>query len=179
MSDPHSPLVRIAEQGDAAAIDAFCQTLGIHSWSPLLPEAEERCLTVAYLPPTGQVVGIAKIHRHRLPEGDAPAGYYLGGIYVAEQYRHRGIESRLTEFRLRKIAEHARQAYYFTNERNIASQRLHASLGFERIAVLSQIFALRPDDPDTRLWLYRLQLPRPEAWSPTSSTTPGPAADIG
>ena len=80
------------------------------------------------------LVGIAKITRFTPPPDSppnmAPAGWYLSGVIVAEDYRRRGIGRRLTQARLNWIAERDRAAYYFSNARNRASIDLHRAFGF-------------------------------------------------
>ncbi len=79
-------------------------------------------------------MGIAKIRRFTPPPDSppnmAPAGWYLSGVIVAEDYRRRGIGRRLTQARLNWIAERDRAAYYFSNARNRASIDLHRAFGF-------------------------------------------------
>jgi len=81
-----------------------------------------------------RLVGIAKITRFTPPPDPspnmAPAGWYLSGVIVAEDYRRRGIGRRLTQARLNWIAERDRAAYYFSNARNRASIDLHRAFGF-------------------------------------------------
>ena len=81
-----------------------------------------------------RLVGIAKITRFTPPPDSppnmAPAGWYLSGVIVAEDYRRRGIGRRLTQARLNWIAERDRAAYYFSNARNRASIDLHRAFGF-------------------------------------------------
>ena len=85
-----------------------------------------------------RLVGIAKITRFTPPPDSppnmAPAGWYLSGVIVAEDYRRRGIGRRLTQARLNWIAERDRAAYYFSNARNRASIDLHRAFGFVELS---------------------------------------------
>jgi GNAT superfamily N-acetyltransferase len=60
----------------------------------------------------------------------APAGWYLLGVVVRDQWRRYGIGLELSRRRLAWISDRARVAYYFANARNHPSIDLHAKLGF-------------------------------------------------
>jgi ribosomal protein S18 acetylase RimI-like enzyme len=84
--------------------------------------------------------GIAGYGRVRLFEppleaaaDTVPRGYYLSGVFVAAEYRRRGIGAGLTEARLSWIRERAAEAWFFTNARNATSIELHRRFGFEEV----------------------------------------------
>ncbi len=85
----------------------------------------------------GAIVGYAKARLHRQAEDEppnaAPEGWYLSGLVVDETCRRRGVGAALTQARLVRIAEHAPAAYYFANENNQASIKLHARFGFQEL----------------------------------------------
>ncbi|WP_444826146.1 GNAT family N-acetyltransferase [Arthrobacter sp. H41] len=62
--------------------------------------------------------------------GEASAGHYVGGVMVKPSRRCRGFASALTQARLMWIWSHSDRAYYFANEHNTASIRLHETLSF-------------------------------------------------
>jgi aminoglycoside 6'-N-acetyltransferase I len=86
-----------------------------------------------------EVVGVAKTHFHSEPEGGAPAGHYLGGVIINPNFRRRGIGSALTRVRMEWIWSRSSTAYYFANEHNTASIRMHETLGFQPIGRFAQI----------------------------------------
>ncbi len=104
----------------------------------------------------GEVVGVAKTHLHPHPDGGAPAGHYLGGVVVAPGFRRRGVGSALTRARLEWIWSRASTAYYFTNEHNTASIRMHETLGFGFRPVVrsSKIRGVTADDGRSGLILF-------------------------
>lgn len=84
-----------------------------------------------------RVVGYGKVSRVAPPEhapaNRAPAGFYLGGVTVHEDFRRRGIGHELTRQRLLWIASRATEAFYFANAQNLASIDLHARFGFVEV----------------------------------------------
>lgn len=68
------------------------------------------------------------------PANGCPEGWYLMGVIVRPDYWRLGLGRQLTERRLRWIAERAPEAFYFANERNLASIDLHAAFGFTEVA---------------------------------------------
>jgi ribosomal protein S18 acetylase RimI-like enzyme len=67
------------------------------------------------------------------PADVAPAGWYLFGVIVREEWRRHGIGLELTRQRLDWIRRRADEAFYFANARNRASIDLHARLGFVEV----------------------------------------------
>ncbi|BCW50331.1 N-acetyltransferase [Arthrobacter sp. StoSoilB13] len=84
--------------------------------------------------PGSAVVGWAKTHFHDYDAGPAPAGYYLGGITVAPDFRRQGVAAALTEKRLEWIWARTDEAWYVVNARNAASLKLHQRWGFREVA---------------------------------------------
>ena len=62
--------------------------------------------------------------------GDAPSGWYLSGVIVADHARRHGLGTRLTVERIRLLRATAFEVWYFVNVRNEASIALHERLGF-------------------------------------------------
>lgn len=148
---------------------AVCATLGRPAW----PERafEERVDRLALVAThEGRVVGFAKTHHHLEADGVAPAGHYLGGVVVADQWRRRGIGLLLTRDRLDWIAHRASEAFYFTNEHNAASIALHDRFGFRFVTALPTIRGVSADDSHALIRLYRSALAapgrRPEMMAP-------------
>jgi GNAT superfamily N-acetyltransferase len=92
----------------------------------------KRILLVAAI--GNEVIGFARagwLEPPAVPSGNpAPAGWYLLGIVVRDQWRRFGIGLELSRLRLAWIRDRADEAYYFANARNRASIDLHAQLGF-------------------------------------------------
>jgi ribosomal protein S18 acetylase RimI-like enzyme len=109
----------------ADARESFTRLLTRADASVLVATAGGRVLgygvTVWFDPPRGA------------PRHCAPAGWYLGGLVVAEGARRRGVGAALTEARLAWIAARAPRAYYFANEQNGATIDLHARFGFREL----------------------------------------------
>jgi aminoglycoside 6'-N-acetyltransferase I len=102
----------------------------------------------------GEVIAAAKTHFHPAPDGAAPAGHYLGGVVVAPGYRRRGIGSALTRARVEWIGARAASAYYFANEHNTASVRMHESLGFRPIGRFRSVHGVTADEGRSELVLF-------------------------
>lgn len=102
----------------------------------------------------GDIVGVAKTHFHREPDGEAPAGHYLGGLIVTPAFRRRGVGSLLTRARLEWIWARSERAYYFTDEDNTASIRLHEALGFRPMGRFADIRGVTADDANAKLLLF-------------------------
>ncbi len=69
----------------------------------------------------------------RSPADTAPAGWYLGGLVVAPEWRGCGAGAALTRVRLEWVAERADEVWYYANARNVVSLALHAAVGFEEV----------------------------------------------
>jgi ribosomal protein S18 acetylase RimI-like enzyme len=67
------------------------------------------------------------------PDDVAPAGWYLFGVIVRDDWRRRGIGLELTRRRLDWIRNRADAAFYFSNARNRPSIDLHERLGFVEV----------------------------------------------
>ncbi len=74
-------LVRPATRDDGDGVRSVCATSGHDNWNAsTLLATQDRLVVVAEV--EGQVVGIAKTHFHKEPDGDAPAGHYRGGVQL-------------------------------------------------------------------------------------------------
>jgi aminoglycoside 6'-N-acetyltransferase I len=71
------------------------------------------------------LIGWGKTHFWDYSDGNAPAGYYLGGVSVLPSERRRGVASALTEARLQWIWSRVPQAWYVVNAGNTESIELH------------------------------------------------------
>ncbi|MHB1509510.1 MAG: GNAT family N-acetyltransferase [Acidimicrobiales bacterium] len=95
----------------------------------------DRALFVAKV--NEEVIGYSRMHRFVPAEGSpadsAPAGWYLGGLVVATEWRRRGAGEALTRARLDWVAERATEVWYYANAGNRASLALHAALGFKEV----------------------------------------------
>jgi ribosomal protein S18 acetylase RimI-like enzyme len=85
----------------------------------------------------GALLGCGKCNRFEPPEdappNGAPAGWYLGGVVVAPRARRRGIGRRLTQERLRWLAERTGEAFYIVTALNRPSIDLHTPFGFVEV----------------------------------------------
>lgn len=146
-------LIREAFLADIKGVDEVCDASGRSRWSPNLLEVKQgRQVLVAEV--EGKVVGVAKTHFHEESAGDVPGGHFLGGIVVAPEYRRRGVATALTKNRLDWIWSVAGTAYYFANEHNIASIRMHESLGFRELGRFANIHGVTADDGKPDLILF-------------------------
>jgi len=146
--------IREATPDDLRRVDAICDGSGRARWMPeMLAPTSTRVVVVAIV--QDQVVGIAKTHVHGEPEGGAPAGHYLGGVIINPTFRRRGIGSALTRVRMEWIWSRSSTAYYFANEHNTASIRMHEALGFQPIGRFAQIRGVTADDGRSDLVLYQ------------------------
>lgn len=86
---------------------------------------------------SGAVVGYGRAAHFVRPSRAAPDivpdGFYLAGLAVAEDFRRAGLGRRLTEARMRWVAERAERVWYVANARNRASIALHAAFGFVEV----------------------------------------------
>ena len=125
--------IRESTLDDLGDVDAICDASARTRWTiEMIAPRSDGVVLVAV--PQGEVVGVAKTHLHPNLDGGAPTGHYLGGVVVAPGLRRRGVGSALTRARLEWIWSRASIAYYFTNERNTASIRIHETLGFRPVA---------------------------------------------
>ncbi|MDQ0276220.1 ribosomal protein S18 acetylase RimI-like enzyme [Arthrobacter silviterrae] len=82
----------------------------------------------------GEMSGWAKTHHWGYPDGEAPAGHYLGGVTVLPEVRRRGVAAALTDARLDWIWQRSETAWYVVNADNLASIALHRRWGFAEAA---------------------------------------------
>ncbi|MBD7993917.1 GNAT family N-acetyltransferase [Arthrobacter sp. Sa2CUA1] len=145
--------IREATLDDLEHVAAVCDAGGRPRWtSAMIVPRDQRVVLVAVM--QGAVVGVAKTHHYLGPEDNAPAGHYLGGVEVAPEFRRRGIGSELTRVRLELIWAWASAAYYFTNEHNTASIRMHETHAFRPVARLREIRGVTADDGRSELILF-------------------------
>ncbi|MFF2842420.1 GNAT family N-acetyltransferase [Paenarthrobacter sp. NPDC057981] len=145
--------VRDATMDDLGHVNAVCDASGRTRWtSEMIAPRSDRVVLVAIT--QDEVVGVAKTHFHPTPEDNAPAGHYLGGVEVAPAFRRQGIGFALTRARLEWIWSRDSTAYYFTNEHNTASIRMHEALNFRPIARFSEIRGVTGDDGQSELILF-------------------------
>ncbi len=66
---------------------------------------------------------------------NTPSGWYLLGLGVYPEYRRLGIGTKLTEVRMRWAKDNSdeKKVYFYTNPKNVTSQRFHEVMGFKRI----------------------------------------------
>jgi aminoglycoside 6'-N-acetyltransferase I len=95
---------------------------------------ERRRMFVAKV--TGQVVAYGRVLELAAAEAGpgTPAGYYLGGVLVAPEWRGRGIATALTWARLRWAFARTGSVFYVTGADNAASLYLHAAFGFQELS---------------------------------------------
>jgi ribosomal protein S18 acetylase RimI-like enzyme len=67
------------------------------------------------------------------PPNHQPAGWYLTGVIVDEDWRRRGVARELTRARMEFVAQRAREAFYIASAMNHTSIDLHAGFGFEEL----------------------------------------------
>lgn len=146
-------LLRQATSDDVEGVRGISSASGRDVWGvETLRRTPERFVVVADV--GGQLVGVAKTHFHPLPDEEAPAGHYLGGVMVKPSHRRQGVASALTRARLEWIWSHADHAYYFANEHNTASIRLHETFGFRALGSFSTIHGVTSDDGQSELILF-------------------------
>ena len=73
---------------------------------------------------------------------------------VDPSYRRQGVASALTAARLDWIWSQDDHAYYFANEQNTASIRLHAKFGFCALGSFSTIHGVTADNGQSKLILF-------------------------
>lgn len=64
---------------------------------------------------------------------NAPDGWYLSGVFVAPEFRRRGIGRGLTQARIDWVLAREAAAHFVVSASNRASRILHAELGFEEV----------------------------------------------
>lgn len=147
-------MIREASSGDLKGVDEVCDVSGRSRWSAnLLELKQDRLVLIAKV--EGKVIGVAKTHLHAEPDGDVPAGHYLGGIVVTPEYRRRGMGTALTKKRLDWIWSVSQTAYYFANGHNTASIRMHERFGFRELGRFSSIRGVTADGGRSKLILFK------------------------
>jgi len=138
---------------DLGHVNVVCDASDRARWTKeMIAPRNDRVVFVAVT--VGEVVGAAKTDFHPDPNGSAPAGHYLGGVVVAPEFRRRGVGSALTRARVEWIWSRASSAYYFANEYNTASIRMHETLGFLPRARFAEIHGVTADDGRSELVLF-------------------------
>lgn len=163
-------LIRQATPDDNEGVQAVSTACGRKNWGPdVFLAAPERFVVIAET--KGRLVGAAKTHFHAQPDGDAPAGHYLGGVLVLPSHRHRGVASTLTQARLEWIWSHSDSAYYFANEHNCASIQLHEAFGFRLLGRFPAIHGVTADNGRSQLVLFAGSRGGGPQWEPPIGTT--------
>jgi aminoglycoside 6'-N-acetyltransferase I len=146
--------IREATLDDLADVHAICDASDRARWSrEMLAPISERIVLVAAI--QVEVLGVAKTHFHAEPDGKAPAGHYLGGVVVPPSFRRRGIGSALTRARMEWIWSRSSTVYFFANEHNMASIRMHEALGFQSAGRFADIRGVTADDGRSELVLFK------------------------
>ncbi|MFM9432768.1 GNAT family N-acetyltransferase [Arthrobacter sp. MP_2.3] len=134
-------------------VDSICDASDRTRWTKeTISPRDDRVVLVAVA--AGEVVGAAKTHFHPDPDGSVPAGHYLGGVVVAPGFRRQGIGSALTRARKEWVWSRASTVYYFANEHNTASIRMHEALGFRPLARFAEIHGVTADNEGAELILF-------------------------
>ena len=148
--------IRPARSDDLVAINAVHRACDRREWAaPISEDRDDRFVAVAVVDDV--IVAAAKTHLQAEPDGGAPAGHYLGGVSVHPGDRRRGIGLALTRARIDWVWARSDTVYYFTDDDNMASMRLHAPFGFHEIARLPTILGARADNES--LVLFRAVRP--------------------
>lgn len=146
--------IREATLDDLEQVVAISDVSDRARWTPeMVAPISERIVLVASI--QDEIVGVAKTHFHGEPDGKAPAGHYLGGVVVPPNSRRRGIGSALTSARVEWIWSQSSTVYYFANEHNTASIRMHEALGFQSVGRFAKIRGVTADDGRSELVLFQ------------------------
>ncbi|MEH0109044.1 GNAT family N-acetyltransferase [Tersicoccus sp. MR15.9] len=132
MDDTGAMMIRHAEPEDLPSVGTLLRGGSLDSVEKALTDPDRVVLVATSA--DGEVVGWAKTHRWCDDDPPAPAGHYLGGVTVAEDWRRRGIGTALTLRRMAWVRERANVAWCVVNARNTASLALHRALGFVEAA---------------------------------------------
>ncbi|GAA4376987.1 GNAT family N-acetyltransferase [Paeniglutamicibacter cryotolerans] len=145
--------IREATLDDLRHVNSICDASDRARWTAeMIAPINDRVVLVAAI--QGEIVGVAKTHFHGEPDGKAAAGHYLGGVFVTPDFRRRGIGSTLTRARVDWIWSQSSSAYYFANEHNTASIRMHETLGSRPVGRFSEIHGVTADDGRSELVLF-------------------------
>jgi aminoglycoside 6'-N-acetyltransferase I len=146
-------LIREAVPQDIKGVHDVCDAGECDRWPEhIVYVQQDRLVVVAQT--EDKLVGVAKTHFHQEPDEGAPAGHYLGGVIVSRSYRRHGVASALTRSRLEWIWSQSRTAYYFANEHNTASIRMHEAFGFHPIGRFPSIHGVTADGGRSELVLF-------------------------
>ncbi|MGO4238341.1 GNAT family N-acetyltransferase [Pseudarthrobacter sp. YAF2] len=146
--------IREATLDDLRYVEAICEASDRRPWTPdMVAPTGDRVVLIAAR--QDDIVGIAKTHFHSEPDITAPAGHYLGGIVVSPNFRRRGIGSALTRARMEWAWSRSSTVYYFANEYNTASIKMHETLGFQSIGRFAEIRGVTADEGRSELVLFQ------------------------
>lgn len=146
--------IRQAALDDLHHLNSICDASDREPWTPeMVAPTADRIVLVAVI--QSEIVGMAKTHFHGETDGKAPAGHYLGGVIVHPNHRQRGIGAALTRARVDWIWSRSFTVYYFANEHNTASIRMHQTLGFQPVGRFAQIRGVTADDGHSELVLFQ------------------------
>ena len=138
---PADVLVRQMAQGDVAA----CATLAVareggdaDAWRSRFAARLADGRTPTFVACVPEVVGYGSVDYLDVSAHPgwygAPDGWYLTGVVVAPQWRRLGVARALTLARVQWLSARTHTVYFFANQRNGASLRLHEQLGFVPMA---------------------------------------------
>jgi aminoglycoside 6'-N-acetyltransferase I len=150
--------IREAVPEDLVAINLLHASAGRSPWTAEVLDDFDRFVVVAER--NGLLIGAAKTHFFPGPDGPAPAGHYLGGITVHPDHRGLGIGTALSRARMAWVWERTDVLHSFTDDDNVASIRLHATLGFEEMHRAPTIRGAQADRDGGSLILFRARRPR-------------------
>ena len=145
--------IREATLDDQRQVDWICDASNRERWTPgMITPVNGRVVLAAAI--QGEIVGVAKTHFYGEPDGEIPAGHYLGGLVVTPEFRRRGIGSALTRSRMDWIWSQASSVYYFANEHNEASIEMHQPLGFQPVGRFTASRGVTADNGRSELVLF-------------------------
>ncbi|MFE5837436.1 GNAT family N-acetyltransferase [Arthrobacter sp. NPDC056493] len=146
--------IREANLDNLERAGVICDASDRARWTrEIVAPISERAVLVAAI--QDEIVGVAKTQFHGEPDGEAPTGHYLGGVIVSPNSRRRGIGSALTRARVEWIWSRSSSVYYFANEHNTASIRMHEALGFQFAGRFAEIRGVSADDGRSELVLFQ------------------------
>jgi len=95
------------------------------------PDATEKVIGYSHI----EFCNFASEEYKKYKNINCPSGWYLLGLGVYPEYRRLGIGTKLTEIRMKwaKVNSGEKKVYFYTNPKNVTSQRFHEVMGFKRI----------------------------------------------